>query len=148
MPFFAQETYQCGPAALAAVADYWYGKQGKRAWITPEEIAEAIYSPSARGVLSLDLEAYAQKRGFEATQYSGSPGDLRRQIDREAPAIILVDYGFSLYEANHFMVVKGYRPDGFIVNSGRNENQLLPEGELQKIWKRTRYWTLVLKPSA
>jgi predicted double-glycine peptidase len=147
MPFFAQETYQCGPAALATVVDYWQGKLRKGTWISPDEIAAAIYSPSARGVLTLDLEAYARKRGFEATQYSGSLDDLKRQIDRGVPAIILVDYGFSLYEANHFMVVKGYSSDGVIVNSGRRENQLLPEGELQKIWKKTRRWTLVLKPS-
>jgi ABC-type bacteriocin/lantibiotic exporter with double-glycine peptidase domain len=62
------------------------------------------------------------------------------------PLIILVDYGFSVYEANHFMVVTGYTKNGVLVNSGRKENQEILEGELARIWKKTDYWTLVVTP--
>ena len=53
------------------------------------------------------------------------------------PLIILVDYGFSVYEANHFMVVTGYTKSGVLVNSGKKENQEISEGELARIWKKT-----------
>ncbi len=49
-------------------------KTGAGKWVTPEEIGSAIYSPTARGVLGIDLEMYAQKHGFATEQYSGEPG--------------------------------------------------------------------------
>jgi ABC-type bacteriocin/lantibiotic exporter with double-glycine peptidase domain len=147
VPFFSQEAYQCGPTALAIVLDYWYQRAGLDTWLTPEQIAADIYSPTARGVLGLDLESYGRRQGSEAHQYSGSINDLRQNIDAGAPIIILVDYGFSLYELNHFMVVTGYTRDGVIVNSGRYENKHISNKELEKIWKKTDYWALLLKPS-
>jgi len=146
VPFFSQEAHQCGPTALAIVMDYWYRRAGKGDWTTPEQIASDIYSPSARGVLGVDLEVFARMHGFEARQYEGSIGDLRQKVDEMVPLIILVDYGFSVYEANHFMVVTGYTKDGVVVDSGRKEHQVISEGELARIWKKTRYWTLVVTP--
>jgi predicted double-glycine peptidase len=148
VPFFAQEAYQCGPTALATVIDYWYKKQGSTAWITPEQIAADIYSPTAKGVLAIDLERYAGKQGFLTQQYAGTIDDLRQNVGRGIPAIIFVDYGFSVYAQHHFMVVTGYAPDGVIVNSGKRENQFVSDKELEKIWKRNGHWTLVVRPSA
>ena len=148
MPFFSQEAYQCGPTALATVMDYWYGKAGTDKRTDPEQIAAAIYSPSAGGVLGLDLEQYARKQGFDTEQYSGSLDDLRRRVDRGVPPIIFVDYGVLSYQVNHFMVVTGYAKGHIIVNSGHRQNQPVSNGELEKIWKKNGYWTLVLKPSA
>jgi hypothetical protein len=51
VPFFSQEAYQCGSAALATVLDYWYRKTGTAKWVKPEDIAAEIYSPTAKGVL-------------------------------------------------------------------------------------------------
>ncbi len=147
IPFFSQEAYQCGPAALATVMDFWYGKTGRDVWVTPEQIAADIYSPSARGVLGFDLERYARQHGFQTDQYDGSLRDLRRRVDEGVPVIVLVDYGFSVYERNHFMVVTGYTEHGVLVNSGRREGQALSEGEMEKTWKRSHHWTLALKPS-
>ena len=146
VPFFAQEAYQCGPAALATVMDYWHKKTGGGTWVTPEQIAADIYSPSARGVLGLDLERYARGHGFRTEQYEGGIDDLRKKIDEGVPLIVFVDYGFSLYQVNHFMVVKGYGEGRVIVNSGKRENQAISEGALEKAWKKNRYWTLVLRP--
>jgi predicted double-glycine peptidase len=148
IPFFTQEAYQCGPAALATVLDYWYRKTGTETWLTPEQIAADIYSPTAKGVLGIDLELYGRRQGFEARQYPGSLNDLRRSVDDGVPVVILVDYGVSLYEVNHFMVVTGHTKDGVIVNSGKTENQRISGRELEKIWKKARYWTLILEPSS
>lgn len=148
IPFFSQEAYQCGPAALAQVMDYWYRRTGKATWVTPEQIAADIYSPSARGVLGFDLERYAREHGFQTDQYEGSVTDLRRRVDEAVPLIIFVDYGFSLYQVNHFMVVTGYRKGGVLVNSGKRENQAISDTELEKAWERNHYWALALRPSS
>ncbi|MBM4129074.1 MAG: hypothetical protein FJ243_03015, partial [Nitrospira sp.] len=111
VPFYPQSSYQCGPASLAGVLNYW----GAR--VTPDEIAEEIYSTSIKGTLDMDMVIYAQTKDVQAIQYRGSMEDLRRNIQSGYPLIVLVDYGFGLYQSNHFMVVTGYNESGLIVNS-------------------------------
>ncbi len=49
VPYYAQEAYQCGPASLASVLNYW------RVGVSPEDIAAEIYSESAKGTLVSSL---------------------------------------------------------------------------------------------
>ena len=139
VPFFPQEDYQCGPASLAGVLNYWGVS------VSPGEVAKAIYSQSAKDTLNLDMLLYARSRGLEASQYSGDLKDLRKRIDSGQPLIVLVDYGFSVFQANHFMVVVGYDENGVVANSGRYERKVVPLEDFMKSWKRTKYWTLLIK---
>ena len=102
VPFYPQEAYKCGPASLAGVLNYW----GVR--VEPGEISKEIFSKSARGTLNVDMALYAQKKGLYALQYKGAMKDLRKKIDARQPVIVLVDFGFWVYELDHFMVVTGY----------------------------------------
>lgn len=136
VPFYPQEDYQCGPASLAAVMNFW------NVDVAPEDIAREIYSPSARGTLDVDLVLYARSKGLVASRYSGGLEDLRGAITSGYPLIVLVDYGSSLYQVNHFMVVVGYRDEGIIVNSGRQEGGVMPLNDFLNSWERTRFWTL------
>ena len=140
IPFFPQEIYQCGPASVAGVLNYW----GAEA--SPEAIAGEIYSKSAKGTLTMDMVIYARKKGLEAVQYEGSITDLKENIDLGYPLIVLVDYGFWVYQQNHFMVVVGYNRDGIIVNSGRDRHKVIPANDLLKPWNKTDRWTLLIKP--
>lgn len=139
VPFYPQTTYQCGPASLAGVLDYWGIK------VNPDEIAGEIYSESARGTLNIDMVLYAQGKGLKATQYDGSMEDLRKNIESGHPIIILIDYGFSLYQVNHFMVVIGYNEHGVIVNSGKDKGKFMSEKDFMRSWKKTKFWTLLIK---
>jgi predicted double-glycine peptidase len=142
VPFFPQEEYQCGPASLAAVLNY------RGVSVTPDEVARAIYSRSARGTLNIDMVLYAQSRGLRASQYKGGLDDLREQIDAGRPLIVLVDYGFSVIRADHFMVVVGYNNEGVMVNSGRREGEFIARDDFVKAWEKTGYWTLLVQPKA
>lgn len=140
VPFYPQEDYQCGPAALAAVLNYWGVN------VTPDDIAKDIYSRSAKGTLNIDMMIYADKKGLYALQYAGNWDDLKSKINEGNPLIVFVDFGFfSAYQANHFMVVIGYNDDGVIVNSDRTENLFIEKEKFLRIWKRTNYWTLWIK---
>ena len=101
LPFYPQEDYQCGPASLASVLNYWGGA------VTPGDVAEDIYSRSARGTLNIDMALYAEARGLDASFYSGGLPDVKSKIEAGYPLIVLVDLGFSFYQVNHFMVVVG-----------------------------------------
>jgi ABC-type bacteriocin/lantibiotic exporter with double-glycine peptidase domain len=140
VPFYSQETFQCGPASLSAVFNYWGTK------ITPEEIARAIYSASARGTLTLDMVLYAEKKGFAARQYKGDLTDIKKNIDSGYPMVVLVDYGFSIYEKSHFMVVLGYNDKGLFVHSGKEKEKFISLKEFLGTWEKTAFWTLLIKP--
>ncbi len=146
VPFFRQDDFQCGPAAFATVVNYWYMKRETDKNLRLEEIIPEIYSASARGVLGIDLELYAKRLGFHALQYKGSIEDLKNNINRGIPLIMLVDYGISVYQRNHFIVATGYTKNDIIVNSGRKQNELIHNEDLNKIWKKTGFWTLIIEP--
>jgi ABC-type bacteriocin/lantibiotic exporter with double-glycine peptidase domain len=140
VPFYAQETDRCGPASLAGVMNFW------NVAASPAEIAAEIYSKSARGTLTLDMVLYPQRKGLGAEQYSGGLDDLRKKIDAGLPLIVLVDKGFSVLEVAHFMVIVGYDGEGVIANSGGNRGEFISEKDFLRMWKRTNYWTLLIKP--
>ena len=140
IPFYPQESYQCGQASLASVLNYWGVN------VTPDDIAKEIFSESARGTLNIDMVLYTQRMGLDATQYRGSIEDLKKNIESGYPLIVLVDYGFSLYQVNHFMVVVGYNENGVIVNSGRDKGKFISEKDFIKAWERTKLWTLLVRP--
>jgi len=140
VPFYPQETYQCGPASLAGVLNYWGFN------ISPAEIAAEIYSPKARGTLDVDMVFYAERKGLKASQYRGSLEDLRRNIDSNQPLVVLVDDGFWLYQKDHYMVVVGYDEGGLIMNSGKERHQFIPLSRFLRSWGRTKFWTLRITP--
>ena len=139
VPFYPQSAYQCGPASLAGVLNYWGIK------VTPEEIAGEIYSNSARGTLNIDMVLYVQRKGLKAIQYEGNIQDIRKNIDSGYPIIVFIDQGFSFYQANHFMVVIGYNEDGVIVNSGKDREEFISEEDFLHSWKKTKFWTLLIR---
>jgi len=136
---------RAGRACDGAIS-YWYEKTGAAKSLRPETIAADIYSPSARGVLGIDLELYARKQGFQTRQLAGTIDQLKGSLNEGAPPIVLVDYGFFSYQRNHFMVVKGYSDRALMVNSGREESKFIANEDLLKVWKKTGFWMLVVKP--
>lgn len=140
VPFFPQETYQCGTASLAGVLSYWGVK------VSPEIIATEIYSKSAKGTLGLDMVLYARKKGLDVVQSRGNIKYLKENIDLGYPIIVMVDYGFWVYQQNHFMVIVGYHKNGVIANSGRNQLKFIREKDFLRAWERIGFWTLLIKP--
>ncbi len=140
VPFFPQEQFQCGPASLAGVLNY-YGLR-----MTPAEIAAEIFSRQARGTLDMDMVFYAQRKGMKAEQYAGSIEDLQGNLDSQQPVIVLIDRGFWVYQNHHFMVAVGYDERSIIVNSGKEEHKVISRDVFLKSWEKTKFWTLRITP--
>ncbi len=113
--------------------------------VNPDDVATEIFSETARGTLNIDMLLFAQRKGLTAIQYRGNLDDLKNNIDSGNPVIVLVDYGFSLYKKNHFMVIVGYNEHGIIANSGRNKEKFISEEDFLKSWEKTDYWMLLIK---
>lgn len=140
VPFFPDDAYQCGPSSLAGVLNFWGLKD------TQQEIAGAIFSPTARGTLGIDLAWYARSKGMRAQRLYGTMEEIRSQIDRGRPLIVFVDLGFGGVSVDHFMVVLGYTPEGVIVNSGKTQFEIIPYERFDHIWSKNKRWTLLITP--
>jgi len=114
--------------------------------VSPEAVAADIFSPSARGTLTVDLMIHARKKGLKADYYRGSWDDLREKITGRFPVIVLIDRGISVYPVYHYMVVFGIDDLGVLVHSGLDKALRLNREEFLGMWKKTDYWTLWVRP--
>ncbi|MCK5553438.1 MAG: PA2778 family cysteine peptidase [Deltaproteobacteria bacterium] len=142
VPFFPQSKYQCGPASLASVLNY-YGCR-----VTPEEIAKAIYTKRLRGTLNIDLLLFAQGMGVYARAYRGDLTDLKNHISKDRPLIVFQDLGYPLLPIRHFSVVIGYDETKgiLILHSGKRANKATPYKGFLRSWAKMDNWTLLILP--
>jgi len=140
VPFYSQLTYQCGPASLAGVLNF-YGYA-----VTPDQIASAIFRDNIHGTVTLDMVLYAREKGFSSKWYSGSANDIQCAVDGDAPLIVMIDLGFANLSKYHYLVVIGYSREGVIVNSGKEREKLMRWDRFLPRWQRTKCWTLRVEP--
>ncbi|MFQ5780429.1 MAG: C39 family peptidase [Nitrospiria bacterium] len=142
VPFFSQTDGLCGPAALAAVLNYW--QEGTAV----EEIKHAVFLPQLNGSLGFDLARFARSRGFTAKTFTGSLSRLRALLIQGIPSIAFLNLGNRFFQAGHFVVVVGIdeKRKEIIVHSGSEANKGLPFPVFMNAWKKTDYWTLQVIP--
>jgi hypothetical protein len=140
VPFFPDDTDQCGPATLASVLSYW----GVRT--DPVALKEEIYLPRLKGTLPLDLLLTAQSRGLEAEIYEGSLDDLKSKLAAGRPLVALLDLGFAIFPQGHYVVVTGYddQRQGVYAHSSLEKDVFIPYERFLRSWDRTGRWTLLL----
>lgn len=138
--FYPQLAYQCGPASLAGVLNF-YGKD-----VTPDQIAREIFRPSIGGTVTLDMVLYVRKKGLSARWYNGSTKDIQRAVDAGVPLIVMVDVGFANISKYHYMVVIGYGPEGIIASTGEEQKKEIKWKQFLSRWDRTKRWTLRIEP--
>jgi ABC-type bacteriocin/lantibiotic exporter with double-glycine peptidase domain len=140
VPFYSQLSYQCGPASLAGVLNF-YGEAE-----TPDKIAKAIFRDNIRGTVTMDMVLYAREKGFSTRWYRGGTHDIQCSVDGGVPLIVMVDLGFANLSKYHYMVIVGYEPEGVVVNSGKEHEKLMRWDRFLSLWKRTKFWTLRIEP--
>ena len=144
VPFFPQSEYECGPAALASVLNY-YGCR-----ITPDEIAKAIYRKRLKGTLSIDLILFARRMKFNARAFKGSISDVKNHISKDCPLIVFQDLGYPLLPIRHFSVVIGYddAEGTLVLHSGNRKNTAISYERFLRSWAEMDYWTLLILPNS
>ena len=142
VPFFAQQEYQCGPAALATTLVH-VGVQ-----VTPEDLVKRVYLPGREG--SLQIEMLAAPRRYSTVSYRLAPAfdDLLREVAKGNPVIVLQDIGVGPATSWHYAVVVGFDyPAGELyLRSGETERLAIPFTIFEYTWKRGNYWAMVTMP--
>jgi tetratricopeptide (TPR) repeat protein len=142
-PFFPQEEYQCGPAALATVlADSGVA-------VHPDELISKVYLPDRRG--SLQPELLAATRNYDRIPYviPAEFSALLAEVASGRPVLVLQNLGVRLAPAWHYAVVIGYSRERseMILRSGTDERRTTSAGVFAKTWLRGGNWGVVaLKP--
>lgn len=140
VPFYPQERFQCGPAALATVLG-WGGVD-----VSPDELAPRVYLPARRG--SLQPELLAAARHYRRVPYRLAPtlDDLLHEIQAGHPVLVLQNLAYTWYPRWHYAVVVGYDLDRgeLILRSGTLARQALPMRTFEWTWRRAEYWAVVI----
>lgn len=139
VPFYPDDRYWCGPAALSALLNY-HGSN-----VSIEDVADSIYSESAKGTVPFDMVWYAEEIGYDVTKKRGDPASINKWLRRDHPIIVFVDNGNLLYSAHHYMVVVGMSDHKVIVNSGQTRHKVVSRGDFRSSWAKENNWMMVIQ---
>jgi tetratricopeptide (TPR) repeat protein len=142
VPFFSQEDFQCGPAALATVLN-WSGTV-----VTPEALAPQVYLPERQGSLQVELLAATRRVGRIPYLIQPRLETLLAEVRAGNPVLVLQNLGLSWYAKWHYAVVVGFdlRQDLVILRSGRERRHVVPFKLFERTWRRSDYWAMVALP--
>jgi tetratricopeptide (TPR) repeat protein len=144
VPFFAQDTHQCGPAALATML------QNTGVNIVPEQLVPEIYVPARQGSFAIEMMASARQHGRLTYPLAANLSAIFAALDGGQPVLVLQNNGLSIYPVWHFAVIVGvdYPHEQLILRSGREQRLVLPFSTFEHTWARGKYWaTLILDPA-
>ncbi len=143
VPFFAQELYQCGPAALATVL------QTSQVSVLPDELVAQVYVPARQGSLQIEMLSAARRYGRVAYVLPPTLDALLLELSVGRPVLVMQNLGLNRLPQWHYAVAIGYDlvEQELILHSGLIENYRLSLATFERTWQRAGYWSVVmLKP--
>lgn len=141
VPFFPQEKYWCGPAALA-MALGWSGLP-----VTQEEIAAQVYTPGREGTLQSDMVAGARRNGRLAVPVTRL-ADLTAELAAGHPVVVFQNLGLEWFPVWHYAVAIGYDlgAGDLLLHSGLEARRAMPLATFERTWARADHWALLVLP--
>lgn len=138
-PFFPQQEYQCGPAALATVL------VNSGVAVHPDQLTPKVYLPERLGSLQPELLAASREHGRIPYVIPPEFPALLAEVSRGRPVLVLQNLGVKLVPAWHYAVVVGFsRERGeVILRSGTDERRVTRAGVFANTWRRGGNWGLV-----
>jgi len=142
VPFYPQETYQCGPASLAMALNAGGAK------VTPQELSSQVYLPGRKGSLQVEMLAATRRNGMFAYELAPKLDDLLMEVAAGSPVVVLQNLALSWYPIWHYAVVVGYdlQREEIILRSGLEQRQVLPFTTFEHTWERAGYWAMLALP--
>lgn len=144
-PFFPQDRYQCGPAALATVLNV------RGVAVTPDELVPQVYLPAREGSLQAEIVAAIRRQGLLAVTVEPGLDAVLEEVAAGNPVLVLQNLGLDWLPRWHYAVVVGYdlAAQELILRSGTEARRVTQFGVFIRTWDRSQRWGLVvLAPGA
>jgi tetratricopeptide (TPR) repeat protein len=140
VPFYPQEEFQCGPAALATVLNH-AGKQ-----VSPDELVPQVYLPERKGSLQTEMLAATRRQGLLAYTLEPNMEGLLSALNTGYPPLVLLNLSLPVYPMWHYAVVVGVDPQEFEITlrSGLNRREVMPIRTFLNLWERSSNWGFVV----
>lgn len=139
-PFFPNDTYHCGPAALATLlAD-------SGVTITAAEVVDQTYLPELQGTLQHELLGAARRAGRVPYELDPSLEDLLLEIAHGHPVLVLQNLALELFPIWHYAVVVGYDLEAATVTlrSDEERRKTVAMRRFERTWQRAEQWAIVI----
>lgn len=142
VPFFPQEQYHCGPAALAMVS------QAAGVAVKPEDLTDQVYLPGRQGSLQVEMLAASRRQGLVSYLLAPRLESLLREVAAGYPVLVLQNLAFSFSPLWHYAVVIGFdrERNTIILHSGVTERLEMSLFTFERIWARGDSWSMVVLP--
>jgi hypothetical protein len=142
VPFFPQDRYQCGPAALATML------ASQNVPVTPEQLVPRVYLPEREGSLKVELVAAARQYGMLVYPLEPDLADILAEIDAGHPVLVMQNLGFDWFPQWHFAVVIGYdrSQESLILHTDTRRANRQPISVFYRTWNRAGRWAAVISP--
>jgi tetratricopeptide (TPR) repeat protein len=140
-PFFPQELYQCGPAALATSLNSIDIK------VTPDQLTPEVYIPSRQGSLQIEMLAAARRHGAVAYVIPPRLQALLQEIAASNPVLVMQNLGLSFAPSWHYAVAIGFDLDKekIWLRSATYERFEMTLSTFERTWARSQHWAFVVK---
>ena len=138
-PFFPQDRYQCGPAALATILT----SSGVN--VTADDLISKVYLPDRKGSLQVELLAATRTSGRIAYIVDGTLASLYAELAHGRPVLVLQNLGVSALPRWHYAVVVGIDSEAeqIFLRSGTDERRTTSIRTFLHTWRRGNYWAMV-----
>jgi tetratricopeptide (TPR) repeat protein len=143
VPFFPQEEYQCGPAALATVLVH------SGVDVTAEQLVSRVYVPDRQGSLQAEILAATRSLGRVPYVMPETLAPILAELRAGHPVLLLQNLGIDRWPVWHYAVLIGFDPaaEEFLLRSGTDRR--LERGAVPFLasWDRGGRWSMVaVKP--
>lgn len=142
VPFYAQEEYQCGPAALAMALTH------AGLPTSPEDLTPQVFLPGREGSLQADMLAATRRRGWPAYVITPQIEALLREVAAGHAVVVLLNLGLEWIPVWHYAVVIGYDRDRALVlmHSGPTARDEMALATFERTWARSGRWAMLALP--
>ena len=139
VPFYPQNDYQCGPAALATMLSQ------RGIATTPDALVDQVYIPQRKGSLQVEMVAAARSSGLLVYPLQPRLEDLLAEVAAGNPVLVLQNLAFDRWPQWHFAVVVGYdlSTQQVVLRSGTTKRWVGSFREFERSWVKAERWAVV-----
>jgi len=142
VPFFPQDDFQCGPAALAMLA------QHAGVNVLPDELTEQVYVPGRQGSFQVEMLTATRRQALVAYTLQPQLEDLLREVASGNPVLVFQNLSLQVYPIWHYAVVIGFdrARNTVVLHSGVTERLEMSLFTFERTWARGEHWAMVALP--